>query len=461
LKNRPTHSSASVGSALARAGSLAILAAYSSCLGAPASAAQSLCTFAPDVLRGVPPITRGTSGVFFDINTDFQEPAPLNKETASLFRWLSESLKAKGTSLVVVLSPTRGIAFREYLEPTDPAQRVYVPADAQAGYGTLIQQMRELGLRVADLAPLVEDPKEPPFLRRNPFLTSEGAKKAAQITAEILINDESYQNLPKTEVAPQPVSNNQAQSPMSAEIRRACREPFSDEAQPRFVFEPIIKSRIVQDPQTAPVTVMVAGSETVAEAVSDFAGFLSQYTQLSVRNVSSEAYNSFASLLRLVSSADFQAVPPRFLVWELPAHTSINSLALSAFREIIPAVDGLCKVSSALMDKPSIVPHNGTLTLSLADLGGKPLDLSSAYISLTSEKDLSPTADVVVQYTSGELDIFRIGSAEPQSTGAPIFGWFSHEIPSTVEAISVHNLAGTSTRSIRICPLSWPRETGS
>jgi alginate biosynthesis protein AlgX len=428
--------------------------------GDPALAIQTstpLCTFAPDEDLGVPPITRGKSDTFFNLAEDFREPTRLNPETAAFFRWLNSTLHDQRTQLIVVWTPARGYSLSEFVDPNDPSQRVYVGAEIKESSDEVVTQLRDLGLTIVDLTEIGSPGDATPFfLKREPFWTSEGAKRAAQVVKDEILSNPAYENLPKVEVAPRLITAPALQSTMLTEIRRACRQSFEPEIEPRYVFEPIVTSRLAQADEASPSSILLAGSGNVSAAASDFAGYLSQYTQLTIENQSAPQDDPFASLLNAVSTQRFKEAPPRYLVWEIPASTNINNRAPASMRQIIPAANRVCDAPDALAEATSRLVTEKQPLLSEADFGGRPLDAREAFLELSVPPNTGGTFDLTIEYDNGELDLLTVGDPT-NSSRTKFYGWLSPEIAARVDSISIRNVpADGLLASARICTLVWP-----
>jgi hypothetical protein len=181
-------------------------------------------------------LARGHQGVYFDLNRDLAGLFDLDTETAEGLAEMAAALAARNTRLIAVPVPSRGLAFREMLDVSDPQQRAFGVDEARASYARLIAQLRSLGVLTADLLGSVEDSETARgfFFKRDTVWTPEGARGAADHVARIIQADPVYQALPKGIYRTRKLAAVDHQSPTSLAIQRSCQQAFEPEKATRY-----------------------------------------------------------------------------------------------------------------------------------------------------------------------------------------------------------------------------------
>src|SRR5688572_14356061 len=124
----------------------------------------------------------------FDLKFRFQ----LTERTLDSFRRLANALRSKGSELVVVMMPTRGLVHYSHLNPdTEFDHKV-----GQRSYFKMLDEIRSTGIHVADMTGADQTGY---FLKRDNHWTYEGAQFTAKAVAETIKNMPVYEDLRKTD----------------------------------------------------------------------------------------------------------------------------------------------------------------------------------------------------------------------------------------------------------------------
>ena len=134
-------------------------------------------------------MTQGTDGWFFRMGGDLRQDFLLSAGNGAISaRALPQALKQRGTTMIFLLIPPRGIVARSHLDRSQPGQANYDAASARASYRASVANLQALGIVVPDLLALEEQAPadEPFFFRRDHHWTPFGAKRAAEAVAAVL-----------------------------------------------------------------------------------------------------------------------------------------------------------------------------------------------------------------------------------------------------------------------------------
>ena len=76
--------------------------------------------------------------------------------------------------------------------------------------------------------------------------------------------------------------------------------------------------------------------------IANFEGWLAQYSELEVFNYAITGGNQFGAMLSYVTSDDFRADPPHYLIWENPIYNNLLQYGEQPMRELISAAGATC-----------------------------------------------------------------------------------------------------------------------
>lgn len=290
------------------------------------------------------PLVAGKDGWVFrgkdDLDTDFG----LKPERAAMFSEFIDALKRKGTRLMLVFTPSRGLMAPD---------KVSVPFDHQLAlthYQQTLAEFRKLGAMVPPLDTLVGHMKEDFFFKRDIHWTPEGARAAAGVVAETLRKDPLFAQLPDKQF----VTSRTGLAPIHGSINSAvadlCHQSYpSQYARSYVTVGQASDDDLLADNTATPVAqpLVLVGTSFSALPVLNFDGFLRQSMGKDLLNMAMAGGQDRGAWLEYLPTDLFQKTPPKMVIWEMPANYSLSEKSL--FRQLIPLVDNGCT------DKPLIV----------------------------------------------------------------------------------------------------------
>lgn len=288
----------------------------------------------------------------FDLNTDF---SPADPDAHSDLRRFAEALRTRGTELVLVYLPTRGLIHPDALTPN---QRVHYDYDAAArNYAAELNAFRAQGIHVPDLTPLLHEPlqQDAYYFKRDRHWTPSGAQRTAQLVAETVRRLPVHAELSKqtfTTVRDGMLRKSGSLQQAAAQI---CGFEYSDQWVPAFNTE-------AGSATSATPEVALVGTSFSAEAVNyNFRGYLQEYLGVKIRNASMAGYGAEGAWLNYLSSAEFQNSPPRVLIWEVPARGAPGTRKF--YRQAVPLVNNGCEGSTAVLERKVALKPGATEVL--------------------------------------------------------------------------------------------------
>jgi len=334
-----------------RAGLIAVTAL----LAANAGQAQSGYGCSGLVTHSALPAAEGKNGVFFAIRPELQAHHGFGDETIVLLSDLNNALAARGTTLVLLPVPTRAqVLFRDL-----PAMAGHLGYDVEASTAVhldMIRRLNKAGLTVAeplsDLRTAAQSGGRP-FFETDPRPTAEGARILASAVGATLadhpdlvgVTRDTYRSTEGAEVT--------LPSAMRVQLQTACQS-----ALPTVSLQPYTTARTTANSTTIAGAatnkrLVLLGTEITGTPELNLSGFLSEATGLEVLSYGVAGGGAFAAMSSYLTSADFQAAPPRVLVWEVPVSASMSNHGDQPLRELVVAAANSCTAPIALTRAPA------------------------------------------------------------------------------------------------------------
>ena len=332
------------------------------------------------------PAVEGADGTFFAIKPELQSHHGMADDTIAKLGQLNKALSARGTTLVLLPVPTRGQVLLNKL-PSMAAHLGFSASASAAVHLDMVKRLRGAGIPVADaLIPLRKAALAGgrPYFETDPRLTPQGARILAATVGEILADHPNLTDVTREVYISTEGAETTLPSAMRAQLQSACQSPLPLLKTPTFSTSRQTGSFAATGATfgtTQGSRLVVLGAEVTGTPALNLAGFLSEATGLEALNYGLPKGGAFAAINSYLTSADFQARPPRVLVWEFPVSASMADHGDQPLAELIAAAGGACRSTLATTRSPSgdrlradlsQVRPDAQLTLSL-DTGGAAL----------------------------------------------------------------------------------------
>lgn len=350
------------------------------CIGGPALILAALCGQTAmvnasayrcsglDTSASALPSIEGQDGVFYRVLADLRLRHPMEEAVMQQMGDLSRVLAAGGTTLIYVAVPTKSQAMPQFL-PKVAADYAFDNATATLVYNDIVDRLTAHGVLAPDiLAALAEAPADkPPFFQADFHWTSDGARLAAQATGAMMKAQPSYGDLTLSEYQTTELAPTSAFSTMRRTLQAFCIDEL-----PRVTATGHLTT-MTSDPAEGAADIF-AGDDDVTQIVlvgtsfsdaplSNFSGYLSEFSGLDVVNYAVTGGNQFGAMTSYLTSRDFMENPPRFLIWENPIYSNLAQFGPDPLGELVAAAGQTCSV-------PLTVTQSGPNSLT-ADLTGR------------------------------------------------------------------------------------------
>lgn len=362
------------------------LISLSTLLGAGSAQAQSAYACRNLETHAGLPAVEGAEGTFFAIRPELQAHHGMDDGTIAALSKLNMALAARGTTLVLLPVPTRGQVLVNKL-PSMASHLGFSASASVAVHKDMITRLTRAGIPVAD--PLIPLRKAAlsgarPYFETDPRPTPEGTRILATAVGEILAEHPNLAEVTREIYTTSKGGETTLPSAMRAQLQSGCQSPLPTVSTPTFTTTRQTGS-FSNSSATFGATqgnrLVVLGTAITGTPALNLAGFLSEATGLEVLNYGLPNGGAFGAISSYLTSADFQASPPRVLVWEFPVSASMAQNGDQPLAELIAAAGGACRTTLGTTRSPSgdrlradlsQVRPDAQLTLSL-DTGGAAL----------------------------------------------------------------------------------------
>ncbi len=401
-------------------------------------------------------MTQGEDGWFFRVAGDLKQHYRLMPEAASYLSRMAEAFRQRGTEVVFISVPPRGIAAQAFLHMDDPDQKRFHVTKATESYSSMLNTMRETGLIVPDLTEesvIPEGEKEIFFFRRDLHWTPFGARRAAQAVAEEIKKLPAYKKLSPATFETKEVGTKEMKETMALELQRLCTSEVPGEPFPLFETRRAAatgEDALFGDAGGGDPAVLV-GSSFSALSWFNFDGFLSEYTGLEVANFALSAGLLFNAIVSWTSSPQFQDTHPPFVFWEAPGIYDLNNDTTKYYRQLIPAIYGECKPEDALASGMlEIKGGKGGLLLEVTE--DKEVSGNDYYLFLETANRGLASFTLQLDYADGDGEWFIVDRSQHFDNAGRFFIELSGEIEGLLSSVSVDGLPNiNATLNARVC----------
>ncbi len=403
------------------------------------------------------PMTQGFDGWFYRIQEDLKEdftPAP---ETISFFTRVANAFKIRGSSLIYIPIPPRGIVAQKYLDPSNEVQKNYSPTNAYLSYIKLIVALRSSGIMTSNFVQIGKDHKNIPFsFKRDHHWKSTGAKLAGKSIGNLITNHTKYSELSKSKYNTTQVGYQEMKGPYAIELQGLCNGIIPSEKYMMDTTERIVDNSagalFGDNNESDPV--VIVGTSFSANERFNFEGYISQYTGLETANYSIGGGGLMNSIISYTSSPNFHKTTPPFIVWEAQSAYSLNDDTEPAFRQIIPAIYGECSEDKAIATgKVEIKKGKGQTLLKVAS--NKEVSGNQYFIFLESSNTGFTNFTLQMDYSDGDGERFSIDRSIRYNNRGRFFVELLDEIDSSLVSVSIDSMPNVNTSlKIRVCRIS-------
>lgn len=347
-------------------------------------------------------LLEGKNNWLFRSGNDFLEQFGPTEASYAQLKRLNEALKAKGVTLVLVYTPTRGLLHSDLL-PEAQKQHFHIEK-AKKNFRLTLDKMRAQGIVVPDLTQLFSTNHPDFFFKRDHHWTTYGAQMTAQIVSAEIKKLAVYQTIPKVSYSTRQEGILIKSGTLQAAYKKICGYDTSDQYIKAFVTESSGASSGESSDlfgDSFPEITLVGTSNSKGALSYNFDGFLKQNLSADINNVAMPA-GLDGALLQYLPSNDFQKSPPKIMIWEVPSYYDLQSDIF--YRQAIPLINNGCKGKKTLLEKKTLITRD--VQEVLFNGGGKvlPIKGNKHVIDLTFSDPNIKQLDANVWMMNGRKD---------------------------------------------------------
>ncbi|MDC9824265.1 alginate biosynthesis protein [Devosia sp. ZB163] len=347
------------------------------------------------------PSVEGRDGFFFRIFADLRMQHPFTEDTTTQMGKLAEALKAHGTTMLYVPIPTKSVTLPTFLP--DEARLFGFDEDvAVAVYEDQVARLNAKGVIAVDLLSALRttDGNDPPFFKSDFHWTSRGAETAAKTIGGTIKQLPAYADVTPVTYETRATGAELAVSGMRRTLQAYCVESLPPVISTSYETVEVASADASLDifgdsggaeEGATNDEIALVGTSFSDALVPNFSGFLAQYASLPVANMAITGGNQFGAITSYLTSREFQANRPKFLVWENPIYNNLAQFGTGSLTELIAAARNDCQ---PVGNAPVVDRAKG---LYEADLTGTPIAPNQVLLADAGDDG---SRDVVLNFES-------------------------------------------------------------
>ncbi|TLP68014.1 hypothetical protein FEE96_05710 [Parasedimentitalea maritima] len=315
-----------------------------SLFGAPLAAQSSEYACSGLMNSGTSPSVEGSQGMFYSVSPDLMMSHEITEEIAQDLAELSDILAAQGTTLIYLATPTKALGQPQNL-PWAAVDLGYDIDIAATVYDENIQRLNHYGVAAPNVRHILARAAmdAPVFFGPDPRLNSHGVRTMVRAAAEMVAGSPGYAALPQTAFRSGLSGKAAMHSDRRLDLQEHCEKDL-----PGLIFDQVLmrQGAAPQDlfNSVAPIEVAVVSSEMTGGSTLGFAHHLQEATGLSAGHYSLAKGGSLAAMTAYLTSQQFQANRPSFLIWEQPIWKNSGEFGEQPLRELITAAGPSCEI---------------------------------------------------------------------------------------------------------------------
>ena len=397
------------------------------------------------------PAIEGRDGVFFRTFTDLRMQHPLDDRMVTLMGQLAAVLRENGTTLVYVAVPAKSAGMPDDL-PEHATDYGFVPAIAEAVYTDFITRLNAAGVLAPDVMTALQanTTDQPVFFGADFHWTSQGARLGAAAIAQMIKADPAYADLPVKTFVSTAIGPEVAFSGMRRSLQSYCTQSLPPTETIAY------RTEEQADPdagagtldifatEDAVLPLVLVGTSYSDSPINNFAGFLEESSGLDIVNYAITGGNQYGGMTSYLTSDEFQAQRPRFLIWENPIYNNLAQYGTAPMEELIAAAGSSCTTALEVTRVDDM-----TVSASLAGLNISAQDAIFADFGAEGPR----FADVTLQTASGLTRHARIErSARLRATGNFYLGMAAYAMPGFTTVTVRFDRPVSDATALTYCP---------
>ncbi|MGV6802535.1 MAG: alginate O-acetyltransferase AlgX-related protein [bacterium] len=403
-------------------------------------------SFADHPLGHLQSLWQGTDGIFYREASDFNSDYTFTKDQLQQYKKISDALKERNVELMLAITPTRGMVLDQGYASLLGKELDYNPSNAKKNFSAAIKRLNDYGVSAPNILDVYNtyQGKEYLFYATDHHWSPFGAREAAKAVGMQIREAQNYENLPKSEFETIEDGYFNAKLNMKDEIAKYCGLENFQEPYMRYVTSKSSSNAddLFGDAPLPEITLVGTSYSGVEDF--NFAGFIQQETGLEVDNRAMNGGSLNHAMRQYLTSDEFQAHQPAFLVWEIPGYFNYYfRFGMRLSRQAVPAIHGPCAASAIVTSGD----QNG-LKLTAKMPQSQEISGDDYYIAVHSDEDIEKIS-LLLTYRDGEEESITLEDGFRGVFSHNFYWELAEDIKAPLESVSIERVDETS-----IAPLS-------
>jgi len=370
--------------------------------------------YAVGVMKSMKKIAPGKDKWLFRSDVDLTNTFGIQPNFRPELKRLISAFNSKGTQVVFIVQPTRGLMHRDKILESYSHNFNY--DTAFYNFKEFLHQLKSSGAIVPDITPLISNPPSDFFFRRDHHWTPLGSRAIAQIVGESLIKTIDFSEFTRFKYTTEPSIIISKDGTMNRALLKMCGNNYGMQFIQAYNTYPKSSDNddnaLFGDNESTTDAVLIGTSNSATRDDDfknyNFEGFLREYLKVDIVNYALPGSGQEGSLLHYVLSDDYDHNnSPKLLLWELPASYNLSDDKI--YRQIIPAINGGCDSTNKIMNKNTaitqpLIKDMRFEVLTNASKNRSTLTSSRYFLQLDFSNKSFKDFYVLVYYDSGRRD---------------------------------------------------------
>lgn len=346
-------------------------------------------------------IIPGNNEWLFRTIVNFKKDFSIKKDTTEYLLDIQKGFEGRGSNLVLLLPPPRGLVHASNLKEADKKKFNFTDKDVTLGWESYLQAIKTLkdgGVNVVGVDERIDG--ENFFYKRDHHWSPDGAKLYAKEVAKFLKSMPSYADIAKMEFVTKSLGEDEFKGTFKNAFSKICDTELTPQMVEQYQTEPKVgaedESALFDEVPTPDIVLLGTSNSSPDPNVANFDGFLKEYTGADVENLALAGAGIDTSLMAYINSDEFKNKPAKIVLWEVPGYYNINKMRGPVFMQAPPALAGDC-VSDPIAEAKDIKLTERKFKLfdNLIDKGIKGTDY---YVSLQFSKPIKKFFKMTTNY---------------------------------------------------------------
>lgn len=371
----------------------------------------------------------------FRTELDLATQFVISDDSISELRRFADALRRRGTELMIVYQPPRGLMDAENLSPEQ--RKHYDFAAARRSYAAALARIRLAGVIVPPLDQLADKSSAYEyFFRRDHHWTPSGAEHTARLIADTLKTMPIDAKLSKKSFATHWAGIIGKPGTLQKVASGFCGGTYSMQYVPATTTDPVGGGGSLLGDESHPQVVLVGTSNSDTKGGYNFNGYLEQYIGSDVLDVAITGGSFDGSLLTYLPSEEYQKHPPKLIIWETPYqdYPSTTKDPFKTFRQAVPLISNGCQGKPSFLSK-TMALHQGSNEV-LANVGGHLLDITgnNAEFDIRFDDPAIKEMHAVIYYFNGQKEELKLRFKDRVDNKGRFVAELRHDTPELASA---------------------------